>query len=162
MDAVTQVRHVEVQKEAEFVPCQPQIRQDLRAMNWKHDLDALDLDDQAVLDDVVNAEGRGKTDTVINNGQMHLMRESESRFRELMKQAHVVRAFEDAGSEHAVNPHRCTDDRMAGLIGAHALLSNFVFLRLIPLCPFVSFVPFVLKDATAVGQKQAGGHGLCL
>ena len=73
MHSVAHSRHVEVQEQAKLAAAQFQIRQQLRQMNWKNAFDTFQLNDQAILDDEVNAIRDWNFDAVVHQRQVNFV-----------------------------------------------------------------------------------------
>ena len=102
-------------------------------MNSQHAFDALDLDDEACLDDVVDAVSGRELDTLIDDRKVNLVLEMQAGLDELVVQARVARALEHTRSERGMHLDCGPDHESARFVGFHNRSA------------FVSFVPFVLS-----------------
>ena len=98
MNALAHMRHVEVQKQSKFVAAQPQIGQQLSAVNGEYSLDALEFEYEALFNDEVDAVCRLKLNSLVDNRQSDFVLELQARLRELVMQRCVVGAFQNAGT----------------------------------------------------------------
>ena len=67
VDTLPQMRHVEVNKQADSVSTEAQVREQLSFMHWKDVFNGLDLNDDCVLDEKINAIAKRDADAVIND-----------------------------------------------------------------------------------------------
>lgn len=104
---------VEVQEQPERMTTEFQVREQLRTVDRKHSLDALDFEDEALFDDKVHAICGFQLDTLVDNREPDLLLDVEAGLDHRVMQACVAGAFEDTGAERAVNIHRTTDDSVA-------------------------------------------------
>ena len=98
---------------------EPQVRQDLRAVNSKYCFNALDFKHQTVLDDEVDPICGGQADPLVLDRQVHLVLEMQMRCCEFVEQARIVGAFEHAGAECGMNLDASTDHKMTGFVRLH-------------------------------------------
>jgi hypothetical protein len=96
VDARSQVWHVEVEQEAERMPTQSKIREELCAMNRQHNLNAFQFDDQASFDNEVDSVGALQSDAAIDNWQADLVFKTQASVGQFVVEARIARTFEDA------------------------------------------------------------------
>jgi hypothetical protein len=100
-------------------------------MNWLKLVDALELDDKAVFNDVVSTERGPKSNAFVNDRDGDLVLKMQARLGELIEDAGIVRAFQESGSERGVHFQSGTDNNPTCFVGTYRLSS------------FVSVVSFV-------------------
>ena len=122
------MRDIEVDKQPELVSTQLEIRQQLRGMNRQQLLYGFDLDDQAVFHDEIDAVSKANLNPSINNWQPHLVLELQPSLRELVIQARIVCALEQAGTECGMNVQGGGNNSVGGFVRTQ----NESF----PLCPW--------------------------
>jgi hypothetical protein len=77
------VRNVEIQEQSELVPTQTKIGEQLGTMYRKHSFNAFEFDDEAFLDDEVDAIRRSELNSFVNDRQGDLVLETQSGLRQL-------------------------------------------------------------------------------
>ena len=116
---MTHVRHIEVQEQAQRETAQPQIGEHLRTMHRQNAFNALEFDNEAFFDDVVDSEGSRKFDTVVDDGQVNLVFEAETSARQLVGNAGMVGAFEDSSAERRMDLQCGFNDQSTDLVWLH-------------------------------------------
>src|SRR3954462_15492348 len=88
-------------------------------------LECLELKDDAVFDDGIDAISPGNGELVVNQVHHHIDLETKSASGEFMGQARRVRRLETSGSDSTVHGHAAPDDTVRDLVlclfGSHAL-----------------------------------------
>src|SRR5882762_402880 len=108
-----------------------------------------DFDDQALVDDEIDSVSGRQLVSLITQWQPDLVLKLQAGLRQLVAESSVVRAFDDACTQRAMNLHRSTDDVVADFIRTHDHLSLCVLCS--PLCPRCT-------PKRASGVKQSRGH----
>ena len=121
LDAIPQVRNVEVDKQSKPVATQAEIREQLGRVNRQQFFDTFDLDDEAIFDNEIDSIRGGEFDSAIHNRQPNLVLKLQAVFSELLADARMVGALEYACAKNAVNLHRAADDTPAGNVGMHEI-----------------------------------------
>ena len=106
LDAVAQVRHVEVNQQADFMITELQIRQNLRQVERMQFFHCFQLDDYASFNNEVDSIAGIDLNALMNDRQSDLMLKGHAIFRQLISQASVVSALETACSESGVQTAR--------------------------------------------------------
>ena len=96
-----------------------EIGQELGTMNREDPLDALELNDKAILDDEIHSVCRGQLNPFVHDRQMYLMFESKTGFRQFVVKARIVRALEHTGTKGGVNSNGRSDDSVGCVVGGH-------------------------------------------
>jgi len=102
-DSVTEVGNIEVDEQAELMVTQFQVRQNLRKMERKQFLHCFEFNDDAILDNEVDAISRIELDVVIDDRKSHLMCEGDAIFGELIAEARIVCALKATSSKGGVH-----------------------------------------------------------
>jgi hypothetical protein len=113
------VWNVKIQEKAQLVTTQPQIREQLSAMDRQHSFHALDLDNKTPFDDEIDAVRGVELNTLVHDGQPDFLFEMEARLGELIGQTGATGAFEDSGTEGSVDAHGGVEHDAAGGVGFH-------------------------------------------
>ena len=95
MYAIPHVRNIEVQKQAQFVSGESQVRQQLSTVNREHFFNTLDLNDQAVLDNEVHSVGGSELNPLVNDGKVQLVLKLQVGLRELVIETGVAGALQE-------------------------------------------------------------------
>jgi hypothetical protein len=119
VDARSHVRDVEVQEESELQTGEFQVGKYLSPMDWQNSFHTFDFNDKAVFDDEVHAVGRRQANAVIHNGQVHLVLKMQTGLSQLVIQATIARAFENARAESSVHSHCSAVHDVTGFVGFH-------------------------------------------
>lgn len=111
LDAFPEGGSSKIQKQPQRLLRQPQVSQQLLAMDGSKLLDRFDFDDQRALDDQVCPEALRENDAVIFNRDRHLPVDIEARFAEHRCKYRLVDGLEQTGSQVSVKAETAIDDR---------------------------------------------------
>ena len=100
------MRNVDVNDQSQLKAAEFQIGENLCEVQRLQSLHCFEFHDNAVFDNEVDSVRRVQLDSLISDGQPHLMPERQSVLRELITPARVVRAFKAARPEGGVHLHR--------------------------------------------------------
>src|ERR1035437_1153682 len=90
-------------------------------------LDALDLDDDQVLDEQVDSIAQVEFLSFINHGQTDLRVHTEASFAEFVRQAGVVGTLQQARAQDGMHFHRGTDNGGGDLVTSVPVLLDKTF-----------------------------------
>ena len=112
-DSVFQVDHVEVDEETERSAAEFEVGDDLRLMDRANCVHRLDFYDDEVLNEEVHTISDFELYAVINDEKPNLTYGPDARFPELVMQAGLVGAFQQAGAQLGMDFHRRRNDLVA-------------------------------------------------
>src|SRR6266403_485604 len=130
LNAVLDQMLAEIDKEAKSFIHQPQIRQDLFAVDSIHRSDRFQLHDHEIIDDQVGAETFVESDPIPRDRNSYLSFHRVAMFAQFMRKQDFVYDFEDAWPEPGVQAVGSVNDQSRDLILFHT--AKLVLLR--PVC----------------------------
>jgi hypothetical protein len=109
-ETVDELVDVEVHEQALSQIQQPEVRQHLCLMDRLQAFDALQFDEQRVLDDEVRPVGATQAHAFVKDWNRDIALESDAVQLELMGQAGVIRRLEETGADRSMYLDRAADD----------------------------------------------------
>ena len=106
---MSQVWNIEVDQQSHRTCAELEIRQNLRQVNRQQFFNCLNLDDDAVFNQKVDAVSAFDGDTLIEDRQTDLAFKTQSISGELVLQARTVRTLKKAGAKGSMNLDRRVD-----------------------------------------------------
>lgn len=117
-DAVFEAGDIEVQKQADFLAAQFQIRDQLGFMERDHFFHGFQFDDDCIFNENVDPVADIQFHLVVNQRQTHLAKRSESTFPKLINQTRFVSRFQKSRTKPTVNfDGRGNDFRSERVVG---------------------------------------------
>lgn len=108
-----------INKPTSIVPAL-ELRQKLRFMNRNDLRDRLDLDDNALLDQQVDAIGNVQYKTVVLHGLQNFATNGESSLPQLVRKAYLIGRLQQSWSQYRMNLDGGVDDLPTYVIDVHA------------------------------------------
>jgi hypothetical protein len=118
-NAITQMHDIEVDQQAHGDARQFQIRQELRAVKRMQFFNCRQLEDDAIFDQVIDAETRLDGEAPVPNRQLYLSSETERHLLELVTKASVIGFFDQPGSDRRVHRQCASDYARCDVIDRH-------------------------------------------
>ena len=78
LDSISQMGYMEVNEQANVASAQPNVREQLRLVNWVDGFYTLDLDHDGPVDDKIHAIAQVNSFTIIDHWQSHLLSDGET------------------------------------------------------------------------------------
>ena len=110
----------EIDEETESFVHQPQISQDLFAMNWLERGDRFHFHDHAIVDDQIGTKAFVEPDPIPCDRYRHLSFDQVAAFPQLMREGDFIYDFENAWPEPGVQAVGSIDDQSRDFILSHA------------------------------------------
>lgn len=104
-DSLFQRHFTKIDQQSDGDMQQPQIGQNLFCMNWVQLFDRFYFDDKPIFDQQIDARNFAKFDTVKNDIDRPLSINFIPHHRQSTRQQRLIDAFQQAGSDFAVQPH---------------------------------------------------------
>src|SRR5262249_15173124 len=123
-DALAHMRDVEVQKQANAMAAEFQVRDQLGSVERQQFFNRFDLDDDAVFDKEVDAVAGVERDAAVNDRQANLVLKVHTARLEFMTQTRAVRTFKKTSTECAVNLHSGFENSLCDVSVKHKELSS--------------------------------------
>ena len=119
LNAIAEMRDVEVEQEAQPFARQSHVGEKLRFVNAQELLHCLDFNDRQVLCNQVESESRIEPLISVDHRQFNLPSEDDSRQLHLMTKTLFIHAFQQSRPQRRVNPHP-TPDQFPGELRAES------------------------------------------
>ncbi len=119
-DTVLQAGDIEIDQQAYAIVPALELRQKLRFMNRNDLRDRLDLDDNALLDQQVDAIGNVQYKTVVLHGLQNFATNGESSLPQLVRKAYLIGRLQQSWSQYRMNLDGGVDDLTTYVVDLHA------------------------------------------
>jgi hypothetical protein len=119
-NAILHSGDIEVQQIAKAVTAKLKIAYELRSMNVSNPLDRLDFDDDATLDQKVEAVAGINSLSVIEDRKHNLALVKQTRFDQFMSETRLVGALQQPGSERLVDSDGATQNQLTDFVLVHS------------------------------------------
>src|SRR6266403_5323500 len=150
LNAVLDQMLAEIDKEAKSFIHQPQIRQDLFAVDSIHRSDRFQLHDHEIIDDQVGAETFVESDPIPRDRNSYLSFHRVAMFAQFMRKQDFVYDFEDAWPEPGVQAVGSVNDHSRDFI----LFHRAKLVLLLPACEAKNFSAVVPLRRTSATQSE--------
>jgi len=156
LNAVLDQMLPEIDKEAESLVHQPQIRQDLFAVDRIERSDRFQLHDHEIIDDQISAETFVESDPIPRDRNSYLSFHGVAVFAQFMRKQDFVYDFEDAWPEPGVQAVGRVNDHSRDFI----LFHRAKLVLLLPACEAKNFSAVVYLRGTSATQSQGESFSL--
>ena len=99
------MNNIEIDQQSHRPPAQSHVRKQLGFVDRIDGIDTFNFDNNGITDDQVDTIAEIDLFASVDNRQSHLTISSESAFSNLMQEAGVICAFEQAGAKRSMNFH---------------------------------------------------------